>query len=40
METDMVRETQLRRMLSRGGRRLAKGRRRIPAARVLLDRHT
>jgi hypothetical protein len=32
METDKVRETQLRRMLSRHGRRLAKSRRRIPAA--------
>ena len=33
METDKVRETQLRRMLSRHGRRLAKSRRRITAAR-------
>ena len=32
METDKVRETQLRRMLARHGRRLAKNRRRIPAA--------
>jgi len=32
METDKVRETQLRRMLSRHGRRLAKSRRRISAA--------
>jgi hypothetical protein len=32
METDRVRETQLRRMLSRHGRRLVKSRRRIPAA--------
>ena len=31
METDKVRETQLRRMLSRHGRRLAKSRRRINA---------
>jgi len=32
METDKVRETQLRRMLSRHGWRLAKSRRRLPAA--------
>ena len=32
METDKVRETQLRRILLRHGRRLAKSRRRIPAA--------
>ena len=32
METDKVRETQLRRMLSRHGRRLAKSRRRLTAA--------